>query len=290
MQISESPLAEAGRLYFSPADAETWIKLLRPGFHLRALNEGEEPVGWVGGVPRLPADVEWPVWEGHGPLNFIAAFDCARVPTKDLDIPLPESGTLLFFYYDGLGDGSVAFDDPDSVFNGTRVLHIPADAELAPAAAPEGTSPFPRLELGGELIATAPDNENTALIAAYGDPQDPVAYVEYPTTDPDGTGFWDDVTAFRRDNWPHHRVGGYSLPVQGAVEPEGARAFHPGEEQEAETARKELATDLVLLIQIDSDPRVGMAWADAGRLYWMIRREDLAAGRFDKTTFTWQSE
>jgi Domain of unknown function (DUF1963) len=290
MQINESPLAEAGRLYFSPADAETWIKLLRPGFHLRALNDGEEPVGYLGGNPQLPADVEWPVWEGHGPLDFIAAFDCARVPTKDLDIPLPESGTLLFFYFDGLGTSSVAYDDPDSVFNGTRVLYVPADAELGAPTAPEGTSPFARLDLGGELIATAPDNENAALIAAYGDPNDPVAYVDYPTTDPDGTGFWDDVSAFRRDNWPHHRIGGYSLPVQGAVEPEGARALHPGKEQEAETARKELATDLVLLIQIDSDPRIGMAWADAGRLYWMIRREDLAAGRFDKTTFTWQSE
>ena len=290
MQISESPLAEAGRLYFSPADAETWIKLLRPGFHLRALNEGDEPVAQLGGNPRLPADLAWPVWEGHGPLDFIASIDCARVPTKDLDIPLPESGTLLFFYYDGLGSSSVAYDDPDSVFNGTRVLYVPADAELSVVAAPEGTSPFSRLDLGGELIATAPDNENATLIAAYGDPSDPVAYVDYPTTDPDGTGFWDDVSAFRRDNWPHHRVGGYSLPVQGAVEPEGAQAFHPGKEQEAEAARKELATDLVLLIQIDSDPRVGMAWADAGRLYWMIRREDLAAGRFEKTTFTWQSE
>jgi uncharacterized protein YwqG len=290
MQISESPLAEAGRLYFSPADAETWIKLLRPGLHLRALDEGDEPVAQLGGNPRLPADLAWPVWEGHGPLDFIASIDCAQVPTKDLDIPLPESGTLLFFYYDGLGSSSVAYNDPDSVFNGTRVLYVPADAEVSEAAAPEGTSPFSRLDLGGELIATAPDNENATLIAAYGDPSDPVAYVDYPTTDPDGTGFWDDVSAFRRDNWPHHRVGGYSLPVQGAVEPEGAHAFHPGKEQEAEAARKELATDLVLLIQIDSDPRVGMAWADAGRLYWMIRREDLAAGRFEKTTFTWQSE
>jgi hypothetical protein len=290
MQISESPLAKAGRLYFSPADAETWITLLRPGFHLRTLNDGEEPVGQLGGTPLLPADLEWPVWEGHGPLDFIAAFDCARIPTKDLDIPLPESGTLLFFYFDGLGESSVAYTDPDSVFNGTRVLYVPADVELTPRTAPEGTSPFSRLDLGGELIATAPDNENAALIAAYGDPTDPVAYVEYPTTDPDGTGFWDDVSAFRRDNWPHHRIGGYALPVQGAVEPEGAEAFHPGKEEQAEAARKELATDLVLLIQIDSDPRSGMAWADNGRLYWMIRREDLADRRFEKATFTWQCE
>ena len=290
MQISESPLAEAGRRYFSPADAETWISLLRPAFHLRALNDGEEPVAYLGGTPDLPAGVEWPVWEGHGPLGFVAALDCAQVPAKELDIPLPESGTLLFFYFDGLGESSVAYTDPDSVFNGTRVLYVPADAELVPTTAPEGTSPFPRLDLGGELIATAPDNENTALIAAYGDPNDPVAYTEYPTTDPDGTGFWDDRTAFRRDHSPHHRIGGYALPVQGAVEPEGAQAFHPGKEEQAEQARKELAADLVLLAQIDSDSRSGMAWADAGRLYWMIRREDLAAGDFAKATFTWQCE
>jgi len=289
MQISQSPLAEAGRRYFTPENAETWIALLRPAFHLRALEPGEEPVAYLGGDPPLPADLEWPTWDDHGPLNFIAALDCSRVPTKQLDIPLPESGTLLFFYFDGLGESSVAYNDPDSVFNGTRVLYVPADAELTHRDAPEGTSPFPRLDLGGELIATAPDNENTALIAAYGDPDDPVAYVDYPTTDPDGTGFWDDLTAFRRDHWPHHRIGGYALPVQGAVEPEGAQAFHPGKEDQAEAARKALAADLVLLAQIDSDSRSGMGWGDAGRLYWMIR-EDLAARRFDKATFTWQCE
>jgi hypothetical protein len=212
------------------------------------------------------------------------------VPTEELDVPLPESGTLLFSYYDGLGESSVAYTDPDSVVNGTRVLYVPADTELTARTAPEGASPFPRLALGGELIATAPDNENAALIAAYGDPDDPVAYVDYPTTDPDGTGFWDDLTAFRRDHWPHHRIGGYALPVQGPVEPEGAQVFHPGKEDQAETACKELAADLVLLAQIDSDSRTAMGWGDAGRLYWMIRREDLAARRFDKATFTWQCE
>lgn len=29
---------------------------------------------------------------------------------------------------------------------------------------------------------------------------------------------------------------------------------------------------------------------DAGRLYWLIRRDDLASGRFEKTTLTWQCE
>ncbi|HTJ70585.1 MAG TPA: YwqG family protein [Actinospica sp.] len=290
MQMTDSPLAHAGRQYFSEADAETWIGLLRPAFHLRAANPGEQIVGYLGGEPELPADVAWPTWEGHGPLSFVAAIDCALVPGDALDIPFPDSGTLLFFYDDGLGENTVAYNDPDSVINGTRVLHIPAGTETGVRSAPEDVDPFPRLDLGGELIATIPDNENAALIAAYGDPDDPVDYCDYPTTDPDGQGFWDALTAFRRDHSPHHRVGGYALPVQGSVEPEGATVFHPGDDEQDVAARKLLASRLVLLIQIDTDARTQMGWGDEGRLYWLISREDLAAGRFERTTFTWQCQ
>jgi hypothetical protein len=252
--------------------------------------DDEQPVGRLGGEPLLPDEVEWPTWEGHGPLNFVGSVDCARIPVAELDIPLPEAGTLLFFYFDGLGDSSVAYTDPDSVVNGTRVVHVPADVSTASRATPAELTPFPQLDLGGELIATIPDNENAALIAAYGDPDDPVAYCDYPTTDPDGQGFWDALTAFRRDHSPHHRIGGYALPVQGPVEPEGAQVLHPGKEEQDLAARKETAADLVLLAQIDSDSRSGMGWGDAGRLYWLIRRDDLAAGRFEKASFTWQCE
>jgi hypothetical protein len=73
---------------------------------------------------------------------------------------------------------SVVYSDPDGVIHGTRVVHIPADADVSDP--PEGATTYPRLLLGGELIATAPDNENSALIAAYGNPDDPVAYCDYP--------------------------------------------------------------------------------------------------------------
>lgn len=290
MQISDSPLAQAGRTYFSAQDAETWIGLLRPAFHLRALDSGDSVAAYLGGEPLLPKDVEWPVWEGHGPLSFVGAVDCGEVPAGELDIPLPESGQLLFFYFDGLGDSAVTYTDPQSVANGTRVIYVPADAEIAPRSAPEGAAPYPRLLLAGKVIATAPDNENAALLAAFGDPNDPAGYCDFPTTDPNGTGFWEAMTAYRRDHLPHHQVGGYALPVQGAVEREGALAVQPGEDEPAVAASRQLAAQLVLLAQIDSDSRSGMNWSDAGRLYWMITRDDLAAGRFDKATFTWQTE
>ena len=290
MQMSDSPLAQAGRQYFSEADAQTWLGLLRPSFHLRALEPDDAVVGYLGGDPELPADVEWPTWEGHGPLYLVAALDCAQVPTQHLDIPLPADGTLLFFYFDGLGENTVAYNDPESVKNGTRVLYIPAGTEVAPRSRPDGEAPYPRLELGGEMIATVPDNGHPELIAAFGDPEDGSDYCDYPTTDPDGTGFWEALTAFRRDHSPHHRVGGYALPLQGQVEPEGAQVLHPADDEQDEKARKDTAAQLVLLAQIDSDARTQMGWGDAGRLYWLIRRDDLAAGRFDEATFTWQCE
>jgi uncharacterized protein YwqG len=36
-----------------------------------------------------------------------------------------------------------------------------------------------------------------------------------------------------------------------------------------------------LVLQIDSDPDAGMQWGDAGRVYVCIRKEDLAACRFE---------
>lgn len=290
MQISDSPLAEAGRRYFSPANAQTWISLLRPAFHLRALAESEPAAGQLGGAPSLSTGGEWPTWAGHGPLSFIAAVDCAQVPGADLDIPLPDSGSLLFFYFTGVGADSVQYLDPESVAHGTRVVYVPKGAEgVAPRQAPDGATIFPAVSFGGDLIATAPDNENAALVAAYGDPDAADDCTEYPTTD-DGDGFYQLLTAFRRDHSPHHRIGGYALPKSGAVEKEGAHALVPGDDEAARADRRDLLAELVLLAQIDSDSRAAMEWGDTGRLYWLIRRDDLAAGRFDRATFTWQSE
>ncbi|WSM60544.1 YwqG family protein (plasmid) [Streptomyces sp. NBC_01707] len=40
--------------------------------------------------------MEWPSWEGHGPLSFIASVDCAMLPAGAVDIMLPIGGTLSF--------------------------------------------------------------------------------------------------------------------------------------------------------------------------------------------------
>lgn len=43
-----------------------------------------------------------------------------------------------------------------------------------------------------------------------------------------------------------------------------------------------LATPAPLLPSSCVERLVGLSWRDAGRLYWWIRRQDLAARRFDR--------
>lgn len=288
MSLAESPVAEAGRQYLETADAEAWAGLLRVGFHLRERAVGEAVAGFLGGHPLMPDDLAWPVWEEHGPLTFVGAVDCGAVPVGDLDLPLPKDGALLFFYFDGQvdhGEASVGYWEPGSTAGGARVLYVPADVELNERETPEPITAFPRLLLGGDLVETAPDWEHPAFREAFGDPYDPDTEPSAAT----GDEFSIALDEIRRGRAPHHQVGGFALPVQGAVEEEAAMTVHPGSDPEVVQAREALAGQLVLLAQFDSDRRTGMGWGESGRLYWLISRDDLAAGRFEAALFTWQS-
>jgi len=288
--IPDSPLADAARQYLTAEDAAAWIGLLRPAFHLRERAAGEPVVGYLGGSPLLPEDVEWPTWERHGPLAFIGAIDCGELPVKELDIPLPADGALLFFYFDGQIDDSDVVDDdqwttPADGAAGSRVLYVPADAEMSERIAPEPLGEYDRILLSGEVTATGPDFDHPAFRAGFGDPYDPAS----PHQALAGDAFSAAVDEVYQAQAPNHQIAGYARPVQSSIENEAARTAYPVKSDAALVARAELAGQLIVLAQIDSEYSNGMAWGDAGTLYWLIRPEDLAALRLDAALFTWQS-
>lgn len=259
-----------------PADlADRWAGLLRPAAHLRRAHAGDPVVGRLGGLPRLPEGTEWPVWEGHGPLGFVAAVDCAALPTGELDIPLPTDGWLAFFYYgDEDDDALVDTADPDT-WAGARVIHLPPESAEAPERpAPAGLTPYPAVPLTVRMEPSAPDFASLALKqAAFG-----------PSDLPD---------AFERALWDHqsgaaHQIGGHAQCVQDAVEIEVAHGALGGDVPWRDPRIEEEAQRWVLLAQFDSDEDADMMWGDAGALYWLIRPDDLAAGRFEAAMFTWQ--
>lgn len=293
-------LSALARRHLPAGDAERWIALLRPAARLlpagppggspAAASPGEPVVGRLGGLPRLPAGAPWPVWEGHGPLSPLAALDCAALPAARLDIPLPDAGTLLFFVFRGEDDdpvGEIDFADP-ATRGGAQIRYVPAGTATAERAAPPGAAPWPAVPLTARVEPTAGDPTAPPLHRAFAPRDAPVGVpYDHPVCDLDFVLALDSLHAGDRPAGPRHQLGGHGRPVVSATE---LWAAHDALGLAWDDPRLlPAAEEWVLLAQFDSDPRAGMEWGDGGAVYWTVRRADLAAGRFDRAMFTWQS-
>ncbi len=70
---------------------------------------------------------------------------------------------------------------------------------------------------------------------------------------------------------PCHQMFGYPVPIQDNDHREECVQRFGGE-----------IDDWRLLLQLDEDNRPVMIWGDAGRAYFWIRKQDLAAGDFSR--------
>ncbi|MFF7690270.1 YwqG family protein [Streptomyces syringium] len=291
---SASPLHDLARKHL-PADvAERWIGLLRPAARLVAVPQPgpqEVVVGQLGGLPALPEHVAWPVWEGHGPLSFVASVDCAALPAGALDIALPADGTLSFFYFDGQiddGEAYVDVDDPET-WAGAQVVHVPAGVPVAERALPviddEAVEfeAYPEVPLTARVEWTAPDSWHPDVMTALW----PGGEVKEPNSPPKEAGaFLDELWDLERE--ADHLIGGHANPVQNPVEYEIAHGVLGRDTRWDDPRVAEEAKGWTLLAQIDTDSDADMMWGDCGALYWLIRPEDLAELRFDRAMFTMQ--
>jgi len=78
---------------------EEAIRAKREGVLLirRPVRLDEEPRSYIGGLPRLPQDLEWPVSTKTGrPFSFVAQIDLRDVP-RPAGVFFPAKGLLWFF-------------------------------------------------------------------------------------------------------------------------------------------------------------------------------------------------
>jgi uncharacterized protein YwqG len=292
MTAEDKRLAAVARRYLPPEIAERWIGLMRPAVRLRTWSGGRKPVGQLGGVPALPDGVPWPEWEGEGSLGFVASIDCGRLPLDRLDIALPASGTLLFFHFDS-NDGYFDPEYPPPIVTpsdprtlaGARVVYVPAGVATTQRPTPADIEPYDRVLLTTQLTTTGPAWNHPALLTAIrGLSDEAQAFMNDPVnSDPFRKALYDPMPS------PHHQIGGHAHPVQDSVEMDVSQGQLAGSKVPYDDpAEPEEAKRWTLLAQIDTDEEAGMMWGDVGTLYWLIRPEDLAAGRFQASSFTWQ--
>ncbi|MFI0450553.1 DUF1963 domain-containing protein [Actinomadura sp. 6N118] len=256
-------------VFFAPEVTGALLPLARPA--LRLGPDGDATV-LLGGTPLLPPGEEWPTWEGR-PLDFMLSVDFAEL-AKVMDIPgLPKDGQAAFFYASALprpwGDDR-AQRDGWRLFTGDLHDVEPAEGTSSFPMCPLGAAPFLSLPAPQETVVRRLEERYSGVLPVY--EQLHAAWLQH---------VWPDDT-------PLHQLGGWPVLVQRPLGPDctyastgrdlDAMALSPEEELAAENQWQ-------LLLQLDSDRRLGWDWGAPGRVYFCVN----SAGRLEDTWLTLQA-
>ena len=245
-----------------------------------------------GGLPDVPAKFEWPTWEmkseivekknpfkpgevikigskgGMRTMHFLAQIRLEELPDAPGRELLPTNGMLYFFY-----DSRETLSDP-SIGIGWKVIHDTTPVKdlvrLKKSPVPKDEADFQPCEL-------------TFVSGVSGRNQDlPIKGWDYEL-EQKWTGVLDEVEGA---TMPRHRLLGSTRTIQYDVRyactwgDNKLTLDDDVSEKKRATLKKEEA-DWVLLLQLDHDEATAWHWM-GGRVYFMIRKQDLAAGRFDR--------
>ncbi|UQZ83913.1 hypothetical protein SK3146_03120 [Paenibacillus konkukensis] len=236
----------------------------------------------IGGDPDLPPEAEWPLTKDGVPMTFIAQLNLQELAKADEASLLPASGMLYFF----VGVDEPAYDIEH------RVL-FSAEEELASAAcrrSPETTAleetysgywVEPRATLEPPNYAYVDYEQVESETADYGDYEelgwaitesrsgDVARLFGYPDGQHDDSEYQAALMLLTGQHYDYSKARAL----------ERITAQLGGDERRA----KREIEDTLMLLEVESDNEIGFCWWDAGVLHFFIRKEDLLAGRFDRT-------
>jgi uncharacterized protein YwqG len=242
-------------------------------------DDGDRVTSRLGGAPFLPAGFEWPR-NGGRELDFLLQIQLAEVAPLDPLRRLPGSGLLTFFY--DLENQPWGYD-PEALA-GFRVV-LSSAGSVEPASLPNEEYRLPERSLRFSPVTTLPHYGSRAMdrLEQAGGGSDESRWKAYTKL----------LAAVEHAAYPRgpalNRLFGHSANVQGDMQLEAQLVTHglycgnsSGYDDPRTRALEAGADDWVLLLQLDSDAGADLMWGDSGRLYYWVRREDLAACRFDR--------
>lgn len=248
----------------------------------------------IGGKPYLPADFEWPTFTSTDDdttrhLSFFCQINLAGVKPFDKEGVLPGRGMLYFFYE--CESMKWGFDAADN--GAARVFWFDTTDLLncVPLDSPEDIAEeyvIPEIALQFKARKSYPKFEEFEV---------------YSDLEPDWEEY-DEVLeklGVNIDEDPEeHKLLGYADIIQNEMLTEcerTSRGLYCGDPESYRNTPKDVeadiakhAADWVLLLQLSTITKGDFEWmfGDCGMLYFYIRKEDLAAMRFDKASFSVQ--
>lgn len=271
-------------------------ELMRNEIHLstKISSDHEDSLSFFGGNPFLPADFQWPRYtlDDDLPLAFLGQLNLADIASHDTENLLPQQGILSFFYEMDNMEWGYSPEMRDCF----RVFYFPETGLLAPAAFPQDLDEdyqLPRAPVSFTCRKSLPSWEEYADLVT--EPLDPQVLVD--GTDSIYNRVCQELLGYNRKDGNKCKFLGYADVIQDSMQMEcqlvsagfetgnGPVPLDEGQRQQM----KEASKDWILLFQMDSLPEgffpqneeFELVFGDYGRLYFYIRREDLAVRRFD---------
>jgi uncharacterized protein YwqG len=259
--------------------------LAKPSIRLNATPVDDEATlatgtSRLGGLPDLPPGLAWPVWQGL-PQAFIAQINLQEVHSSDVEQALPAHG-LLWFFYDARQE---TYGDDPANRGGWSVFYSEKPEQLQHAAAPK--------DLPAESLFKAASLSGSSEITLSQVPAQEIAHFDWSDEEQEQ---YDDLlfSMVPPEKRPfRHRLLGNPDLIQDDLRLQSQLVSHgsTGDEDDPETKKLEAgASEWRLLLQVDTDERIGMRWASSGMLYYSITATDLKAQRFDNTWLILQSD
>lgn len=233
----------------------------------------------LGGCPHLPEDTRWLRMATTGkPLSFLGQINLEEAKPFDTEGKLPDRG-ILYFFYDCSEDGMPwGFKPTDA--DGWRVLYYDGDmSRLVCHEVPED------LDGNGYLFGSA----KVTFRCEADLPDYFSSYGGLIKLEDDAKGRMFNLLDDKAESI-RNKLLGHSDNVQGSMEDECemvTRGYdagtHEGYQKAHELGIHKNFQHWTLLCQIDSNEELDMMWGDAGKLYFWITQEDLAAKKFGKS-------
>ncbi len=240
-----------------------------------------------GGVPDLPENFKWDYYSASTfdddevkprPLAFIAQFNLEEMSQYDTEHLLPEKGLLSFFYE--IYSQQWGYDPKDK--GCAKVYWFEDISALSASEFPEDLSEdfrLPMLKIKAKSKTSYP------------------SYEDYSLTRINMTEHWDEYDAAEKalgvqDEEIIHKLLGWANPIQGNMTVQCElikRGYYLGSTWDNVSPRDKQESidhsgkDWLLLFQLDtvSNGDFELMFGDCGRIYFYIRKEDLAARNFD---------
>ncbi|MGV9394025.1 DUF1963 domain-containing protein [Streptomyces olivaceus] len=255
----EEKLAAAAELFrpraaargIPPHEVEAFMGRVRPAAHLEA-EDGPLCVGRMGGAPMLPHDAPDPS------LPFVFSIDCASLPAGATDLPLPPDGHLLFFAAVGVG----------GEMGDASTCYVPAGTPTGPRSSPESSTmntPYPErpLRVAGSGFSTS---DGIDITKEAEEQEEVIKNSEDPLL----------VGAILTDEW-----GKVTEPESRVYTPIQLGGWHDSElPLLLENEEGDDWVDLASWICAEEEALEPVE--DSATFIWAIRRQDLAALRFDR--------